>query len=375
MFNEDDAFDGLSVDDVCSICEVEFDHLNEDIGEAENNKKIYEALLDKYNKNHRKAIFEYCFLKNIPYHEKLVKKLILGREEKDLESMPKLYVDTIEADPTCKDETFFSQLRQENFEKIYEESNYINSLSEEDRKNRQVVIEIFSYDPFTDELESDRPQLYRDLAGMATEAMRKDVAKQKAAISIVRSYGNIEKYQRKINAIAGQKEISEESQKQLDQFQSLISKIQTSINQTAEKNNFTVKGIGTNGRGMLSDVMNQIEERGIDEGITNFYDIATSKSIEEVANISMKAQLNQVGLSKTDYADILKAQVEIVRESQTKAKKAIEALRLVKEKIKKQELLEELKADYKKKGISEEEIEEFVKMEYKLYDDDIVYDS
>ena len=68
--------------------------------------------------------------------------------------------------------------------------------------------------------------------------------------------------------------------------------LQDNINTTAEKNAFTVKGVGSNGKGMLSDVMNQIEERGIDEGITNFYDIETSKSIEEVANISFRAQLN-----------------------------------------------------------------------------------
>ena len=44
------------------------------------------------------------------------------------------------------------------------------------------LIDVFAYDPFAGESESDKPQLYRDLAGMSNEAMRKDVAKQKAAI-------------------------------------------------------------------------------------------------------------------------------------------------------------------------------------------------
>ena len=66
---------------------------------------------------------------------------------------------------------------------------------------------------------------------------------------------------------------------------------------------------------MLSDVMNRVNDYGIDEGVVNFYDIATSRAIEEVANISFKAQLNQVGLSKTDYADILSQQSKIVREA------------------------------------------------------------
>ena len=164
-------------------------------------------------------------------------------------------------------------------------------------------------------------------------------------------------------------DIDDEAQTKIDQYMKIISNIQSSVNQTAEKNNFTVKGIGgASGKGALSDVMNQIEDQGIDEGITNFYDIATSKSIEEIANISMKAQLNQINLSKTDYADILATQMEIVKDCQRKAKDALEALRLAKEKIVKQELLDELAYDYKKKGLSEEEIDEFIRREYHLQD-------
>ena len=175
-------------------------------------------------------------------------------------------------------------------------------------------------------------------------------------------------YQRKINEITRSGAIDEETQKQLDQYIKLQKTMQDSINTTAEKNNFTVKGLGNGGKGMLSDVMNQIEEKGIDEGIPNFYDIATSKSIEEVANISFKAQLNQINLSKTDYVDILTGQCEITRKAQKVASDALEALRLAREKITKEELLDELAEDYRKKGISEKEIEEFVNRELNMYD-------
>jgi len=153
------------------------------------------------------------------------------------------------------------------------------------------------------------------MTGMLTEGMRKDVAKAKAALAIVRSYNNLDKYQRKINEIMKAGQMDDETQKALDQLIKVSKTLQDSINQTAEKNNFTVKGIGTSGHGMLSDVMNRVNDYGIDEGIVNFYDIATSRAIEEVANISFKAQLNQVGLSKTDYADILSQQSKIVREA------------------------------------------------------------
>ena len=50
------------------------------------------------------------------------------------------------------------------------------------------------------------------------------------------------------------------------------------------------------------------------------------------------------------------------------ASDALEALRLAREKITKEELLDELAEDYRKKGISEKEIEEFVNRELNMYD-------
>lgn len=72
-------------------------------------------------------------------------------------------------------------------------------------------------------------------------------------------------------------------------------------------------------------------------------------------------------MSKTDYADILTDQALIVREAQSKAREAVEALRLAKEKITKQQLLEELERDYRNKGISEEDIKEFIDREITMY--------
>ena len=49
---------------------------------------------------------------------------------------------------------------------------------------------------------------------------------------------------------------------------------------------------------------------------------------------------------------------------------SLEALRLAKCKIKKQELIDELEEDYRRKGISEEEIKDFISREYNLYTGD-----
>ena len=328
----------------------------------------YENLVKKHQGNYLGALFEYCFKHNLYFSKDTYKWLTKGDEEEVNKKMPEIYIDTLNADPTLFGLTFFDQIKMENFEKIYSEDLSLLTLSEDDKKNRQQAIDILGYDPFQEENESDRPKLYRDLAGMLSEGMRKDIVKSKAALSIVRSYQNIEKYQQRVSELMSTGKTDADTQDKIDQYLKVINNIQNSVNQTAEKNSFAVKGIGTSGRGMLSDVMNQIEEKGIDEGITNFYDIATSNAIEEVANISFKAQLNQLNLSQTDYADILANQAELVRKAQRTAKDSVEALRLAKEKITKQELLDELAADYRKKGISEEEIEEFINREFRMYE-------
>lgn len=232
------------------------------------------------------ALFEYCFKHNIPYSGEVAKTLAGSQKFVEATNRSQIYTDTINNNPKYDGLSFFKQLKKDNFEKIYQEQSLVQDLTDEDRKNRMQVIDILSYDPFKDDDPKDKPQLYRDLAAMLTESMRKDVAKAKAALAVVRNYSNLEKIQKQMNEIFKAGDIDDDTQERLEKLQKMAKTIQDSINGTAEKNNFTVKGIGANGRGMLSDVMNQIEQKGIDLGVTNFYDIATSKSIAEVADIS-----------------------------------------------------------------------------------------
>jgi len=328
--------------------------------------KEYHDLLAKNDNNYERTWFEYCYIHNIPYIDKVVQSF-LDTPNPQILDFPRIYLKKVKQ-TKYRDLTFFDQLRQKNFERIYSEDESIALLDEETQKNRLAIIDIIGYDCFKDDDIKDKPQLYRDLSSMLTEGMRKDVPRAKAALSIVRNYNNMNKYQKSIDAILKSGNIDEETQKQLDQYMKIQKTLQDSINTTAEKNNFTAKGGVTSARSSLSEVINQIEEKGIDEGITNFYDIATSKSIQEVANISLEAILKQIKLSKTDYVEILTEQCKMVHEAQDKSRKALEAARLAKEKLAKQQLIDELEHDYRKKGITEDEIEAFINREYKMYD-------
>lgn len=315
-------------------------------------------------------MFEVCFKFNMFYDWRLLSTILVKERSSKLTSSVILkYVTALKDDSKYSKKDFFWQLNRMNFERLGEENLDLLSLNEEDLKNRQQVISILGYDPFKDEAIGNKSVLYHDLSGLLDESCRKDISRQKAAIIIAKNYLRINQYLKKENEYSDE-DVSEENVKKIAFYQEQRVKLQDSTNKLAKENGFSgVKALGQNGRGTLSDVMSQVENKNFDAGITNFYDQATSKSIAEIARISFKAEMNQLKFSDVDYADILAQQADIVHKSQAKAREALEALRIAKEKIKKQELLEEYRKTLKRKGIDEKDIEDFVLQEYDLWED------
>lgn len=330
-------------------------------------KELFKQCYAAYPDSVEDALFMFCFKRNYYYHQKLLSQLIYVDKINVETDLPDAYLKALSKIPATEGRTFFSQLKRANFEKIYSEDLNLLTLSEDDLKNRQQIINIVGYDPFKDETIEDRPQLYRDLTGLLSDNLRRDITKQKSAIEIVKNYMTISKYQKRVTDLL--QDTENDNQEQVDKLLQMIAKVQAIINATTKENGFSSgKALGKGGRGMLSDVMNQIDTQHYDDGVTNFYDQATSKSIQEIADISFRSQLAQVKLSGTDYADILAQQAELVKKSQRVARDATEALRIAKSKITKEQLLEELEKEYKKKGISEADIQEFISREYNVWD-------
>lgn len=339
----------------------------QDVSPAKN--EYFQNLIKKHNGNYKSAMFEYCFFKNIVFSADILDLLLKNGDDEIFAKMPGVYIDTVNADIRFIGKTFFDQLKIDNFERIYSEEVVTLGLPEESKKDREQIIKIIGYDPFENNPIEDKPQLYRDLTGMLTDSMRKDIPRAKAAVEVVTGYNNIRKYQNRVNQLINSGRIDDETQKQLDNHLGMIAKIQASVSSTSEKNGFTnSRTLGSNGRGMLSDVMNTIDEHMYDPGITNYYDIATSDSIRQISDISFKSMLNQVKLTGQEYVEMLSEQNKIVRETREKMRSLKEALRIAKSMIVKEKLLEQLKEEYKKRGISEEDIEEFINREINMQD-------
>lgn len=334
-------------------------------------REQYEDLCAKHNGDSLAALFEFCFLNNVFYNHKIAKPLAESTDDGVRAAMPAPYLAALAEVPEYDGLTFFSQIKRDNFERVYSEDLSLLTLSQDDRKNRQQILSIVSYDPFADEPDEDKPQMYRDLAGLLTDAMRRDIPKRNAAIEIVHDYTTIARYQKRKATLELSDDGSDETRKRIDNCIVMISKMQDTINKLSKENGFSAgRAVGANGRGGLSDVMNMCEERGYDKETPNLYDIETSQAIEQVATISYKAMLNQVNFSNTDYAGILTEQCRKVLDYRQTAMKALEMARLAAEKLEKQELLNEYRNELTKKGISEADIEDMVNREIDMYGGD-----
>ena len=93
-----------------------------------------------------------------------------------------------------------------------------------------------------------------------------------------------------------------------------------------------------------------------DRGITNRYDIETSEAIKTVSDISAESIFKQLQLTDSEYANMVKQQAEALKTLREKNHRLEEELRLYKERHLKEELMEELEKDLRKKGLAEKDI-------------------
>lgn len=252
-----------------------------------------------------------------------------------------------------------------NFEEYKEE---VMTFSEEDKKNKSAVIACFIDDPFKDQPIKDQPALYRNLNNMIDETMATDPVRQNAAIQVVKLFKQIDlcnvRIQELNNKMINPSENSEEKMSDEDITDAISSWTSTQKNAQAiiqnlcRDNGFTLKFKSGNSRasGTLSDMMREMDLRNYDKGKINFYDIKTSKSLGEVAEINIKNIQNQLSLTDQDYSEMVATQSETIQKLQRELDDTKEALRLIKYQEMKQELLEEYKIMLKDKGIDEVQI-------------------
>ena len=118
--------------------------IEEEITEPEDSE--FNELYVEHEGKLEDALFEYCFRHNIFYDNDIVDSLVKSPSYIGAKNRSQIYIDTLKANPKYKGDTFFDQLRRDNFKKIYSESLSAAGLTEEDKKNRQQIFDIVEND-------------------------------------------------------------------------------------------------------------------------------------------------------------------------------------------------------------------------------------
>lgn len=312
------------------------------------------------------ALFHLCLLNDWYYDEILASGLIENLEAG--ETMPDKYLEIIlnPENENYKGKTFYKQLNKTAFLEFSSEKETDEILSDEDKQNRADIKRAFGYDPFETKPIESRPMLYRSLSQMIDPTLNNDLVRQRAAIEIVSNYEEIDRLDAAIAKLSVTPDMIVEKADELKTLRAMKTDVNRNISTLCKDHGLSAKYANSKskGAGTLSAIIRDMEDQHYDAGIVNLYDIETSSSMQQCSDISAKSIMNQLKLSDSDYAQMVEEQALVVRKEIAKRKEAEEALRLVKEKLRKQELIIELINAYKKKGIPTEEIEDLLAPEF-----------
>ena len=222
-----------------------------------------------------------------------------------------------------------------------------------DLEAKKLVLKMVGYDPFYFEVEKNRKILYKDLLGMMESGMELDGLKVQAAIQIVLAFSRIREYnERERQLIDTDAPVTE-----LKNLADLRNKQMTTITNFSRDNGFGERYAISKAKGenTFTGIMNKMNEMKYEDSILNMYDIETSESINQAAEASIKAIMNQLNLSEAEVYTTCQEQLKRLTDLQRENTDLQEKLRLAKREVAEYRLKEQKKQYDKDHGIEEDE--------------------
>lgn len=214
-----------------------------------------------------------------------------------------------------------------------------NSSIQEDKKkdeavamylaNRKIVIRNLGYDPFENEPEKDKPFLYNRLSNMLDDSTTEDMFKSSACVEIVKDYNQAEKLNDIINSYLSDKVKASQNSNIVKNLTATKKDIIKQALDLAKDNGISVNNNknASKGGSTLSGKMNYLHQIGYRNEQINMFDVDTCRGMQQVAEISAKAQINQIGLDENVVETINEIRREIVDQCQKERDEAVETAR------------------------------------------------
>ena len=203
--------------------------------------------------------------------------------------------------------------------------------SRADKQNMNYCISVCGYDPFENcgMTDLDRKYCFNILAGYCdSQGVSEDGHKVQSVIQITQSQLQCRKLDEFINAELMSQSPDESRIKNLSttkkQLLDAIAKIAQDNNISSAYNQNSKKGMNT---------LSSKADNGFESIYVNCFDIETCKAMEQIAEISNQAIMNELCLDSSDYSDMVKEQRGMITELDKKAKALEEENRILKNRI------------------------------------------
>jgi len=228
---------------------------------------------------------------------------------------------------------------------------YLPEVNDEYKINRRDVIRMTGYDPFASyPVEEDKPVLYAQLISFIDDETKNDGMKMNAVIQIVKSFNQIRKINDAIDELSSDTMKLNNNNGTIKQLADTVSKLLAGANALAKDNGISVNFNNSKSKGQntLTGKMKELDLIGFRDAKINMYDVDYCKGMQQVAEISSKAQVDQIGFDENVMDEIQSIRRELVDTLQKERDKAVERSRrlLVENK--------DLKEFLKEKGLIDE---------------------
>ena len=209
---------------------------------------------------------------------------------------------------------------------------YLPEVNEEYKTNRRDVIRMTGYDPFANyPIEDDKPMLYAQVVSFIDEETKNDGMKMNAVIQIVKSFNQISKINDAIDELSSDTMKLNNNNGTIKQLADTVSKLLAGANALAKDNGISVNFNNNKSKGQntLTGKMKELDLIGFRDAKINMYDIDYCAGMQQVANISCKAQVDQIGFDENVMNEISNIRRELVDSLQKERDKAVERARLL----------------------------------------------
>lgn len=217
--------------------------------------------------------------------------------------------------------------------------------------NKKDLIRLIGYDPFANyPVEQDLPVLYAQIISFIDEETKNDGMKMNAVIQIVQAFNQIQKLNDAINELLADTKKLNNNNGTIKQHSDTIAKLLSGANALAKDNGISVNFNNSKSKGQntLTGKMKDLDLIGFRAAKINMYDIDYCEGMRQVAEISAKAQVDQIGFDENTMNTINNIRRELIDTLQKERDKANERARLL--------LVEnkDLKEFLKEKGLIDE---------------------